>query len=95
MPQQVPKDFSGPAPRDGELPSEVGCLRSFGPEAVQGLSEFFDPLLVCGDEAILLQRLLFRLAQLDIPFMQLVTILPHAPYGVFELSRSLVIGGLR
>ena len=75
MPQQLSKDFSGPAPRNGELSSEVGCFRNFGSEAVQRLSEFLDSLLLCGDETILLKRLLFHLAQRDIPFMQLVTIL--------------------
>jgi hypothetical protein len=55
MPQQLPKDLSGPTPRDGELSSEVGCFRNFGSEIVQGLSEFLDSILLCGDEAILLK----------------------------------------
>ena len=94
MSQQVPKDFFGPAPRGGELPSEVSCFRNFGSETVYGLSKFLDSLLLCGDKAILLKRLLFHLAQLDIPFIQLVAILqrlvilpPHVPHAVCEFNR--------
>jgi hypothetical protein len=64
MPQQVPKHFSGSAPRDRELSSEVGCFRDFGLETVQGLSKYLDSLLLCDDEEILLKQLLFRLMHL-------------------------------
>ena len=95
MPQQLPEDLSGPAPRDGELSSELGCFRNFGSEAVQGLSEFLDSLLLCGDEAILFKRLLVSCRGTRHPFDHSAAApnsAPHAPDGVFELSRSRVIG---
>ena len=89
MPQQLPEDLSGPAPRDGELSSELGCFRNFGSEAVQGLSEFLDSLLLCGDEAILFKQLLFHVAELDIPLIILQRLLILRPTRPMASSSSV------